>query len=173
VRRLLVAGVLVAMMTATTLPAAASTTARTAGPCALLRKREIAQVFLSEVGARTKTQPGPTCRWQVNGGPSVAGGGEVVTVIDRGKSVATAFELAAEFDGGTVEPIEGVGMHAEYLPTLDALFVLVDKKTLLSIQSVFPAQPSTTTSLGTRAPVSGVSHRDQLVALARLAVARV
>jgi hypothetical protein len=144
------------------------------GPCALLKKAEIAQVFAADVGKGKKRQPGPACAWKVGGGSAVAGGGEIVTVLDRGRSAQNAFDLGAQLEGGTPEPVDGLGRQAEYLPALDTLFVLATKKALISVQGVFPSPEASTTTSSTAPTRPLVStHRDQLVALAALAVARV
>jgi hypothetical protein len=161
---------LVALAVPATAPAVTPAHAR--GPCALLKRAEIAQVFAVEVGKAKKRKP-PSCAWKVGGGTAVAGGGELVTVLDRGRSAQASFDLAEQLEGGSVEEITGLGRAARYLPTLDTLFVMPTPNSLISLQSVFPAVPSATTTVPkTRQQVSATSHRDQLVALARLALAR-
>jgi hypothetical protein len=143
-------------------PAAAGRQEPAASACKLLERTEIAAVFGAEVGRARKGGVGPTCLWKVAGG-SGEGGGEIGTLLQRGRSARKSFELARSVAGGAEVPIQGLGRAAFFVAGLDTVYVLETKRILIYVQGVFAATGGT---------VDVTDLQSKLVALAEIAVER-
>jgi hypothetical protein len=101
--------------------------------CKLLERSEIAEVLGVEAGRGRKGGVGPTCLWKVAGG-SAEGGGEIGTLLERGRSARRSFRIARSFAEDEL-PIDDLGRAAFF--ALDTVYVLVTKRTLIYVQGVF------------------------------------
>jgi hypothetical protein len=128
--------------------------------CDLLKPREIREAFVvTEVGTGKKGGVGPSCLWDVNGGPD-EGGGQIATLLQRGKVAREGFDLAHTVADDSVVTIDGLGREAFF--SVDTVFVLATKRTLVYVQGLFPGPAS----------LEPTDLQARLEALAQIAVGR-
>jgi hypothetical protein len=129
--------------TVTAGPAGAGKSDRAKDACDLLTRTEIRSAFGERVRKPTQSLPevirDQECTWRIGGSAQAPGNGEIRTSLFRG-SVATNNFAGVRPHG---RAIKGLGDGAVYVfePSLCCAVQVLQGKTFIGVQGVFPADP--------------------------------